>query len=394
MAGSGGTTLQGGEYGCGTVFKVKPDGSEWRDVIIFSGRSGSQRGQSPRGLIMARDGTLWGATQTGGESNGGTLFRLNCDTETLTTVIDFGPETGVDPGVAVAEAKDGSIWGTTNSTVFRFDRGSNEFRKVATFTGRAGDLPGERAYSGLASDGSDLLWGTTMYGGQGNVGTLFKVNAATGKVVSVAQFTGKTGALPGSGMDVPPTPDGRGSIWGVARYGGTDDNGVVFRLDVATNVCRTVVEFNSRGGQTAGTNPMAALAVDADGNIWGGTRYRFGYSKGFGNVFKIDRNTERMATAINFTGRDGAYPGGPLRGPMVSDGAGGLIGVCNFGGVADFGTIFHLDIHTGRFRSLRDLADLATSKDGASQGSAGRRCRRQFVGCRREQRRSASGHRV
>jgi RNA polymerase sigma factor (sigma-70 family) len=360
-----GITMMGGEYGCGTVFKVKPNGSEWQDVIAFKGRSEHPRGQLPRGVILAHDGALWGTTADGGEFNEGTLFRVDRNTGELVTMVEFGPETGKTPGIAVAEAPDGSIWGTTDSSVFRFDPATREFLAIATFTGKGGALPGMIAMGGLATDGNGVHWGTTTRGGRSDAGTVFKVDSTNRTVVSVAQFTGRRGALPGTTPYPAPTPDGRGFVWGVTTYGGSDDSGVIFKVEAATNVCSVVTEFSTHGSRATGTNPEAALAVDGDGNLWGGTRYATAITRGSGNVFKADRTSGQITSMFFFSGKQGSHPGGPLRGPMLLDGAGGFIGACNFGGIADFGTLFRVETRTGSYTMLRDLADLATFKDGS-----------------------------
>ena len=79
-----GTTSAGGEYdeelgtGGGTIFKITPAGVD-SVLHAFSGGggiTGSTDGASPVGLIQVGAGDLYGTTQQGGASGGGTVFVL------------------------------------------------------------------------------------------------------------------------------------------------------------------------------------------------------------------------------------------------------------------------------------------------------------------------------
>jgi uncharacterized repeat protein (TIGR03803 family) len=72
-----GTTKNGGlgtcALGCGTVFKLSPNGNE---SILY--HFGGLAGESPRGTLAmdAATGNLYGTTYTGGANGGGTVFEL------------------------------------------------------------------------------------------------------------------------------------------------------------------------------------------------------------------------------------------------------------------------------------------------------------------------------
>ena len=68
----GGTGCQGG-YGCGTVFKVSPNGKE-TVLLDFNGDEG---GANPyAGVIADSAGNLYGTTYEGGASNYGLVFKV------------------------------------------------------------------------------------------------------------------------------------------------------------------------------------------------------------------------------------------------------------------------------------------------------------------------------
>jgi len=70
-----GTTWMGGKAtcSCGTVFKIKPNGSEAVLHAFHNGRDGA----SPvAALIVDANGTLYGTTSAGGGHNSGTVFKI------------------------------------------------------------------------------------------------------------------------------------------------------------------------------------------------------------------------------------------------------------------------------------------------------------------------------
>ena len=64
---------------CGVVFRLAP-GTPWREIVLhrFCKLSGCADGSGPRGdLLMDAQGTLFGATFTGGSQSSGTIFKLD-----------------------------------------------------------------------------------------------------------------------------------------------------------------------------------------------------------------------------------------------------------------------------------------------------------------------------
>lgn len=68
-AGDRGTCLGG----CGTVFKVAPDGT---GTTLHAFTGGKDGGQSQAGLMLGADGQLYGTTTEGGKYGYGTVFKL------------------------------------------------------------------------------------------------------------------------------------------------------------------------------------------------------------------------------------------------------------------------------------------------------------------------------
>ena len=102
-----------------------------------------------------------------------------------------------NPGYgALVLGPNGYYWGTTQGggaagfgTVFKMKADGTDLQTVGYFTGTTGINKGRAPYAGLVSDGAGFFWGTTNQGGAGNFGTVFKVNATTGALSTVAEFT-------------------------------------------------------------------------------------------------------------------------------------------------------------------------------------------------------------
>ena len=180
-----GTTIVGGtgkicSPGCGTVFKVDTSATE---SVLYS-FSGGADGSGPRApLILDTNGNLYGTTVTGGAYRHGTVFRLDASgTETVLHSFDRN-RNGVEPSAGLVRDSAGNLYGTTsggtgrgNGVVFELDKAGKEIVLHHFTGGEDGAFP----YSGLARDAAGNFYGTTSQGG-GNTcgevtcGVVFKI---------------------------------------------------------------------------------------------------------------------------------------------------------------------------------------------------------------------------
>ncbi len=77
-----GTTKYGGvnntcNYGCGTIFKIRPDGSSYSKLLDFADTA---NGANPLGSLNSDGVSLYGMTYLGGENGLGTVFKLDKNT--------------------------------------------------------------------------------------------------------------------------------------------------------------------------------------------------------------------------------------------------------------------------------------------------------------------------
>ena len=226
--------------GCGTLFKLSPAGKE---TVLHTFSAGTD-GRNPQGgLIADSAGNLYGTTLGGGAYGSGTVFKIDrARTETVLYSFQYGTSGGSDGGLPsgnlVRDAA-GNLYGTTQvgggpdacfgvgcGTVFKVDLTGNE-TVVHAFT----DGDGADPVTGVIRDAAGNLYGTTYEGGPGGLsgfGTVFKVDS-TGRETLLYQFTGGLdGAYPYGSLLMDPS----GNLFGTTSTGGPLDveAGVIYRI--------------------------------------------------------------------------------------------------------------------------------------------------------------------
>ena len=96
-----GAAQVGGSSGWGTVFAVNTDGTSFTTLYNFKATSGSQGGYginsggiAPNGGLIASGNTLYGTAQGGGTSGWGTVFAVNTNGTGFTTLHNFTATSG------------------------------------------------------------------------------------------------------------------------------------------------------------------------------------------------------------------------------------------------------------------------------------------------------------
>jgi hypothetical protein len=232
----------------------------------------------------------------------------------------------------------------------------------------AGGTDGADPYAGLSQDSAGNLYGTTHYGGNqqckdnDGCGVVFKLShRGSGWVTALLYAFGgqPDGQYPTDRVVAGPD----GALYGTTTQGGTgscqgyDGCGMVFKLQPPPAFCRSfscpwtetiLYSFSSRND---GFNPMAEVAFDRAGNLYGTTMNGGGGvncdNDGCGTAFQLTPNangTWTKNTIHIFQGgvSDGASP----RAGVVVDQAGNVYGTTGSGGTGDCdhgcGTAFEL----------------------------------------------------
>jgi uncharacterized repeat protein (TIGR03803 family) len=261
-----GTTASGGAYKCGTIYRLLPPSSQggfWSEELLYSFQLASS-GASPTGILaLAKDGSLYGVTKSGGAFGQGTVFQLSPPivqgrTWTESTLHSFTGDSA-DPGLpnGVAIGPNGVLYGTTigNTTANECDHGCGSVFELTPpsipdgewteailhlFSGPpTGD--GTQPNSAPVLGPAGVLYGTTGAGGgdvgaKGGTGTIFEMVPPSSPgngwtEIILYTFPGGTGgAFPNAvalGAD--------GNLYGTTDGGGTvspkpENQGTVFEL--------------------------------------------------------------------------------------------------------------------------------------------------------------------
>jgi uncharacterized repeat protein (TIGR03803 family) len=325
-----GTAAQGGLNGSdyGVIYRLDTAGSE---TVLYSFPPNPQ-GTSPGGGVVASGADFYGVAG-GGTTNLGVLYKLDAaGNETVLHTFTGGTD-GANPVGLTSSG--GTTLGVTNAggsagggVLFAVSAGGG-LKTLFNFGGLSGSSPNLPAQSG------GKIYGTTYYGGDVGFGVLYVLDSV-GNLTVLHSFTGGAdGGYPSGGVVV----DKAGNTYGIASCGGTGVTvfcpsggaGLVFKFDPAGN---ETILYNFSGGAD-GAVPSGALAVDAQGNLYGAAGFGGATTVlpfGSGVVFEVSSAGE--STLHTFTGADG---GNPYYG-VTRDSAGNLYGVTEWA----FGNVFEL----------------------------------------------------
>jgi uncharacterized repeat protein (TIGR03803 family) len=317
-----GTSLFGGPFNCGTVFRFRPD-TGVEVIATFDGTNGFL---PDGGLVQGPDGNLYGVTEAGGigysgdppnlNPGPGTVFRVSLTGQmdtlfcfnatnsatpfgplvfgadgTMYGVTFFGPNNGIknDEGgtlfqistngaltqlhafrapdgarpLGLIEGTDGVFYGMSSGTAFRATT-NGLVSVLARFSGTNGTGP-----VGLSRDPLGGFVGTTFDGGGAGLGTIFHLSE-DGTFQTLYSFNGLDAARPDSGV----VRGGDGALYGttVGRLhygypeGSPDTNGSIFRLSL-DGVLSIVTRFDG----TNGLRPITGMMLASDGYLYGAT---------------------------------------------------------------------------------------------------------------------------
>jgi len=184
-----GTSVQGGDFGSGTVFQLKPSGTSWTHTVLYSFTGGADGGEPYKGVTVDSQGNLYGTAVTGGVD----LVRAGC-------------------GVAFKLTNSGGVWTQT---------------VIHTFTG--GD-DGSGPGTGLTLGRYGTLYGMTPTGGANRSGCRFLLSPTPNGAWNLKVIHAFTGGTDGAGGSAGRLLRYKGSLYGVTTTGGANAKGVAFKL--------------------------------------------------------------------------------------------------------------------------------------------------------------------
>jgi uncharacterized repeat protein (TIGR03803 family) len=314
---------------------------------------------SPRcNLVRDTAGNMYGTTFSGGSHNLGAVFMA---TPAGTESVIYSFSGGADGSHPVAglfrDAKTGNLYGTTvyggatnNGTVFVLNPTSGNETVLYSFLG---GQDGANPYSSVVRAGT-TIFGTTYNGGAFGYGTVFELTSA-GKEAVLHSFNSAfptlDGSYPYAGLALY-----KGIFYGTTTLGGASNLGTVFSI---TKTGTYALLYSFKGGSPDGQSPNGGVAFDKSGNIYG-TTYAGGQDNA-GVVYTIKGGGETVLHHFARNRADGINPYASLI--FVK---GNFYGTTLQGGPANAGTVFK--ITTGGTETV--LHTFAGGADGYNPYSA------------------------
>jgi hypothetical protein len=298
-----GNTTYGGHYGAGTAFSISTKWHAARERVIWS-FGGRNDGVFPdAGMVLDSSGALYGTTLEGGPFGGGNVYKLTRSGRGYQETIlhDFGGGSdGKYSAAPVTLRARGVVYGTAGGggngcnhgcgIVFKLTPAGSRYQEsvVWSFHGAA---DGSAPESGLTFDATGTIYGTTYFGGGTSCadgygcGTVYKLTpSGSGYTERVIWAFGKgtdDGDYPLSNVVI-----GRhGRLFGTTQQGGTQFAGILWELIPSGSTYVEKVLWNF-GNSDVGGDPEGTLISDAQHRLYGTT-----YVGGTGEVGTVFRLT-------------------------------------------------------------------------------------------------------
>lgn len=314
-----------------TVDSLTSHLTNWTVLYSFQG---SNDRCSPTGRLSdSYRGLMYGTSRGDGCNSNGALYSFNLTDSTLTVLHQFTNANldGRYPQGSPVVGGDGLLWGATyfggayqnlnnwntNSgygIVYTYNLDSNVFTTVYSFTPNPHD--GRYPAGSLLAAPDHMLYGVTWNGGSDDCGVIYRVNPVNKHVDILFEFIGSytgpvvTGNNPTGQLVWSPNQ----LLFGVTQYGGSVSGlGTIYSFDPKLGLFTLIHAFKSVEGY-APTSFSYPIQFGLDGRL-------FGYTQGggdlqLGGVFALTLDPTTQTVTSNsllqyihsFTGRLGPTP--------------------------------------------------------------------------------------
>jgi uncharacterized repeat protein (TIGR03803 family) len=329
-------------------------------VRVLHTFQGGKDGASPWAtLLLDNKGNLYGTTEYGGnqgchhEEYGigcGTVFSLKRSRNSWKETVLYrfqGGSDGSHPRANLIFGQDGNLYSTTSTggngsvgTAFRLVPGDWMENVIFNFSYRGGEYP----QCALTFDKQGNLYGVAPDGGPHYTGTIFELvpnpkGEWTEKVIHGFKDVVPDGGLAYAGLIM----DQAGHLYGTTDGGGVTGDGSVYELSASESGWKERLLYSFPPGPTGlGVLIYDGVIFDRKGNLYG-TAGNGGigcFPYGCGSVIQLKRAGGKWqeTTIHQFTSESDGW--GPNA--LIFDNAGNLYSTTYAGGQYGFGTVFKL----------------------------------------------------
>jgi uncharacterized repeat protein (TIGR03803 family) len=221
-----GLVSDGGQKGCGTLFRINTNGTGFRTLIFFDCLT---TGGFPNGSLISDGNFLYGMTNIAGVYGYGTLFKVSTDGNFFTSLLDLdGHQSGgypygdlyFDGNFLYAMTSGGGA--NSYGTILKVNTDGSGYTKLLDFDGKKS---GASPYGSLISDDGIFLYGMTSYGGENGLGTIFRIKSDGSSYVKLHDFKKSDGAYPQGKLF-----SDKITLYGMTQKGGVNDMGSIFKF--------------------------------------------------------------------------------------------------------------------------------------------------------------------
>ena len=335
----------GGYVGPGTLFEWDIASNEFSKKLDFDGYD---KGSGPNGLMIAKNGNLYGMTGFGGPNGEGLLFEWNPVTGAYSKKLNFNlTENDLSSINQFTRADNGKLSGVSSfggphmlGVLYELDTLTHTYSKEFEFKG---DSTGIYPSGNLVRAGNGKWYGLASHGGKYGDGVLYEWDPASGTLIKKLDFNGlETGRYPIGSL----TEGKNGKLYGVTQRGGINGHfddflpyaqsgfGVIFEWDPVTEIFTKKFDFTGYLEQ----NPNSTLVKGSNGLLYGTTSNRIYY--GIGVLFEWNPETNSYRKRVDLDSQIG-----PPCGSILQAGNGKLYGMTSAGD-RDYGVIYEYDPET------------------------------------------------
>jgi uncharacterized repeat protein (TIGR03803 family) len=316
----------GGTTNAGAIVRLEADGSDMTIIYNYN----SQTGGTPTGnILQASNGDLFGTTRSGG-NGGGTIFKVKPDGSDFITLHELNnANDGYGPVGGVTEASNGKLYGMTGTagffnygSIFSINKDGSNFNVIFRFNDNDPIKSGYSPQGELVQGTDGYLYGSLSSGGDQTKGVVFKILPDGSNFTKIVVFDGSTkGSNPNASLLI----GSNGKVYGVTSTGGAHNQGCIYVVDNDGANFARLVDFN---GTAIGAFPRCKLTEGSDGLLYGMTTS--GGTNDLGTIFKIGKDGAGFQKMADFNSSAAT----PLYGPLVEAQPGKFIGMTSSGGAS------------------------------------------------------------